>query len=414
MSNPAPSGTRSRSSPNAIRPRYRTGRPRRRLWGNTFATPRLHAAETVDRVGVTLPQRGIANAETFLRRKAEHADLALVRVAVHVVRRLPGLLHRVHTGQCRMDLPLGDQPVRLPRLAIVREMRADDLFQAHPEVPVVVLMEESTGRCARHHGSSLPRHVDAGAERLPARVFEHDVGVVPAGQLADAGAESLPLLRVLGDVVLPELVTLRIAIDDQLGAHLPADLGLLFAADHADRGRAAVQRELGGVGAEAAGRAPDQDRVALLHARAVARDELAVGGGVDQAGAGGLLPRQVAGLGHELVGLDQRQLREPAEVRLEAPDALLRIEHRVVVPVGVLELDVQAVRHDLVARLPRVDPRPGPQHDAGQVGTDDVVGQVVPLGQRRGLAVAAQEAERVHRLEDPGSDGVVVYRATHQ
>ena len=116
---------------------------------------------------------------------------------------------------------------------------------------------------------------------------------------------------------------------------------------------------------------------------AVARDELAVRRGVDQPGRGRLLPREVGGLGHQLVGLDQRELGEPAEVRLESPDPLLGVEHRVVVAVGRLQLDRQAVRDDLVAGLPGVHPRPGAEHDAGEVGADHVVGQVVPRGQRR-------------------------------
>jgi hypothetical protein len=45
----------------------------------------------------------------------------------------------------------------------------------------------------------------------------------------------------------------------------------------------------------------------------------------------------------------------PPEVRLEAPDPLLRVEHRVAVALGPLELDVEAVRDDLVAGLPGVD-----------------------------------------------------------
>ncbi len=65
----------------------------------------------------------------------------------------------------------------------------------------------------------LAGDVDRGAEGLPAGVLEDDVGVVAAGQLADQLAEPLPLLRVLGVLVLPELVVLGGAVDDQLGAH---------------------------------------------------------------------------------------------------------------------------------------------------------------------------------------------------
>ncbi|MGG8409615.1 alcohol dehydrogenase catalytic domain-containing protein, partial [Streptomyces sp. 12297] len=46
----------------------------------------------------------------------------------------------------------------------------------------------------------------------------------------------------------------------------------------------------------------------------------------------------------QLVGLDERDLRQAAEVGLEAPDALLGVEHRVVVAVRGLQLDGEAVR----------------------------------------------------------------------
>src|SRR3546814_8663743 len=97
---------------------------------------------------------------------------------------------------------------------------------------------------------------------------------------------------------------------------------------------AAVEGVLRREAAQAARRAPDQHVVALLHVAAVLGDQLAVRRAVDQAGGGGLLPGQVGGLGHQLVGLDQRDLGQPAEVGLEAPDPLLGVEHRVVVAVG--------------------------------------------------------------------------------
>ena len=58
-------------------------------------------------------------------------------------------------------------------------------------------------------------------------------------------------------------------------------------------------------------------------------------------------------------------------------------------------------------------PGPGAQHDAGEVGADDVVRQVVPLGQRRRAAVPLEERERRDRLEDARPDGVVVDRRGH-
>ena len=134
---------------------------------------------------------------------------------------------------------------------------------------------------------------------------------------------------------------------------------------------------------------------------------------VDQAGGGGLLPGEVVRLGHQLVGLDQRDVGEPAEVGLEAPDALLGVHHRVVVAVGALQLDRQAVGDDLVAGVPRVHAEAGLEHHAGQVGADDVVGQVVPLRQRGDPAVALEEAEGRQRLEDRGPHGVVVDGTGH-
>ena len=115
--------------------------------------------------------------------------------------------------------------------------------------------------------------------------------------------------------------------------------GLVVAGHDADRGGAAAEGVLRGVGAEAAAGPPDQHDVALLHPGAVARDELPVRRGADQSGARGLLPGEVRRLRHQLVGLDQGELGQPAEVGLEPPDPLLGVEHRVVVPVGALQLD---------------------------------------------------------------------------
>jgi len=61
-------------------------------------------------------------------------------------------------------------------------------------------------------------------------------------------------------------------------------------------------------------------------------------GGVHQARAGGLFPGEVIRLRHQLVGLDDGEVGEAAEVCLVAPDALLGIHHRVVVAIGAFEL----------------------------------------------------------------------------
>lgn len=171
--------------------------------------------------------------------------------------------------------------------------------------------------------------------------------------------------------------------------------------------------ELRGVRPESTARAPDQDVVALLHGGAVAGDELPVRGRVHEPRGGGLLPAEVVRLRHQLVGLDECDLCQAAEVGLEAPDALLGVEHGVVVAVARLHLDRQAVRDDLVTGLPGVDAGAGAQDDAREVGADDVVRQVVALGQVVGTAVALQEAEGRQRLEDRGPHRVVVDTRCH-
>src|SRR4051812_13074006 len=323
-------------SPKAHRTYVRRAPGQRCLVAKLPARIYSDATEAVDLVQVRRPLLVVADTEALLGCEAQHADLALVPVLMHVVRRLAHLCHRVRLRQRGVDPALGDQPVGLPGLAVVREVRADDALEVHPEVPVVVLVHEPARRGAGDDRAALAGGVDRGPERLPARVLEDDVDVLSAGQLADPLAEPAPLGGVLGLLVLPEPVVLGAPVDDQLRPHPPADLGLVVAGDHAHRRRATVERELGGVAAEAPARPPDQHVVALLHAGPVSADQLAVGRGVHQPGTRRLLPREVGGLGHQLVRLDQRDLGQPAEVRLEPPDPLLGVEHRVVVALGAL------------------------------------------------------------------------------
>ena len=116
---------------------------------------------------------------------------------------------------------------------------------------------------------------------------------------------------------------------------------------------------------------------------------------------------------HQLGRLDQGQFREPAEVRLEAPDALLRVEHRVTVPVGTLQFDGEAVRDHPVPRRPGADTGAGAQDHAGEVGADDVVRQIVPPGTLVESAVTLQEPEGRQRFEYRGPYGVVIHRTGH-
>src|SRR3954447_5786942 len=186
------------------------------------------APEAVDRLEMGVAELVVADAETLLGSEAEHADLALVLVVVHVQGDLADVLEGVGPRQGRVDLALGDEAVGLPRLAVVGEVGGDDPLEVHPQVAVVVLVHVAAGRGAGGDGAALAGHEDRRAERLAAGVLEDDVDVLAAGELTDLGAEALPLLRVLGVLVLPELVALLGAVDDQLRAHRAGDGGLLL------------------------------------------------------------------------------------------------------------------------------------------------------------------------------------------
>src|SRR5690349_10670052 len=178
--------------------------------------------EAVDRRLVARTLLRVGDAQAPMRRQGEYADLALVQVLVDVVGRLPHVLHRVRLGQGGVDKPTVDEVVRLPGLAVVREVRADDALEVHPQVPVVVLVQVPGRRGAGDDGAALAGDVGAGAEGLASRVLEHDVDVLAPRELADAAPETLPLPLVLGGLVLPEPVALSGAlgaVDDQLGAH---------------------------------------------------------------------------------------------------------------------------------------------------------------------------------------------------
>src|SRR5215475_13477645 len=151
-----------------------------------------------------------------------------------------------------MDRAARDQPVRLPRLAVVREVRSDDPLEVHPEVPVVVLVKESGCGSAGDDRAAALGDVDADAERVAARVLEHDVRIFAAGEFSNALAEAAPFVGVLRDLVLPEREAFGIAIDHKVRTHPATEVRLLGAGYHAHGCRTAVERELSGVRAESA------------------------------------------------------------------------------------------------------------------------------------------------------------------
>ena len=131
---------------------------------------------------------------------------------------------------------------------------------------VVVLDHVAAGGGAGDDRAAAGGDEDRRAERLAARVLEHDLGVAP-DEAADVLAQAAPLALVLVELVGPELVAGGLAVDHRVAAHRPQDVALVGRRHDADRRAAAVQDVLHRVAAEPAGRAPDEHRVALLHAR---------------------------------------------------------------------------------------------------------------------------------------------------
>src|SRR5262245_16834009 len=200
----------------------------------------LGTTEAVYRPCVFGTQLIVAHPEAPLRCQTEYSYLALMFIAVYLERCLSSFMQIIRLGQSRVNVALCDESVGFPRLSVVGEVGPDDALEIHPEIPIVVRVPEARCGRTRHDRAASLGDEHAGAEGLPTGVLEHDVRVVAAGQLADAGAESLPLLRIRCVLVLPELEALGGPVDDQLGAHRATELGLLGAGHDADRDGAAV------------------------------------------------------------------------------------------------------------------------------------------------------------------------------
>ena len=186
-----------------------------------------------------------------------------------------------------------------------------------------------------------------------------------------------------------------VAVDERAGAELGAQLALLGRGDDADRLGAGELGELEREHAEAAGRAPHEHAVAGLQLGLVHQHP--VGGEVGEAVGGGLLPREVLGLGQQLLGLDLAELGERAPGRLVAPDLLRRRGERVeAVDLGILVGGLVAVDDDLVAGLPAGDALADLPDDAGGVGAADVVVLVVVAEYGHGLAERGPDVVEVH------------------
>src|SRR5699024_12118536 len=126
-----------------------------------------------------------------------------------------------------MDQALIDQPVCLPRLAVIREMRALNILQVHPQVPVVIFVHEARSRGTCDDRPALARHEYRSAEGFASRMLEDDIGVFAAGEFPDFLAEAPPLAGILSGVVFPESIVFGTPVDDEIGAHGTGAIGLL-------------------------------------------------------------------------------------------------------------------------------------------------------------------------------------------
>ncbi len=116
---------------------------------------------------------------------------------------------------------------------------------------------------------------------------------------------------------------------------------------------------------------------------------------------------------HELIGLDQTEFAKTSIIGFIAPDALIGIEHAVVVTIRRGELDGQTVRGDAVSRMPAVHAGPGAEHDAGEVGAQHVIRLVMGGGGQDIARVAPEEGKGRHGLEDRAPHRVVVDATCH-
>src|SRR4029450_46720 len=264
--------------------------------GSDMRSSRLvMTAEQGDLVEVLLTELRVRDAEPLLRSQAQHTRLPLAAFPVHLRRRLTRLVERVYDRQRRVDLALPHEPVGVPCLAVVREVAALEGLEHHPEVPVVVFDRVPGRRRARDDHPAPLADEHRGAHRLTARGLEPDGGI-SARELTDLLAEAAPLARILGVLVLPELVPLGLAVDHVLDAHLVEQRRPLRRRHHTDGCTASVHDVLRRVRADAAARAPDEHALALRHLGAVGADDYPVAGRVAQRVAGRLLPWEGGGL----------------------------------------------------------------------------------------------------------------------
>ncbi len=271
-------------------------------------------------------------------------------------------------------------------------MAALEALLAHPVVAQVQRHVVAGGAGADHDHAAGGAHELGRGQGGLARVLEHDAGTGALAQrVPDRLAEGAGALGpvAVGAAVLrvrhrAPVVELR-AVDHAHRAVVQAELPLRLVRDHRHRAAALGPHDLQRQAAQAAGGAPHQHHVALLHGmRRPAHQHAVGGGGAEQEAARGL-PGEARGLGDALVRLRPRELAVAAVVGLIAPDARGFGQHRVLAREHprVVRAPPAAVHDDLVADLDVLDVLADRPHDARAVAAAGVeilrLAELLPL-----------------------------------
>ena len=205
-----------------------------------------------------------------------------------------------------------------------------------------------------------------------------------------ASQMALPNARALDPVVVSLVVGVGhlapmgevVAVDHADRAVVQAELPLRRVGDDGDRLPAGLAGDLQGHAAQPAGRAPDQNHVALLHHVRRPAHQHAIGRRRAEEIGGRRFPGQPRRLGNALMRLRAGELAIAAVVGLVAPDAGAFRQHRVAPRQhpGIVRLPPAAVDHHLVARLDRFHVLADRPDDPGAVAAAGV--EVFLLAQR--------------------------------
>ena len=258
-------------------------------------------------------------------------------------------------------------------------------------------------------------------------MLEDGVDVALAGNVPDRLSELARLGhvdRVFGRVDLRQLAPAVevLAVDHALGAERHHIIALRLVRDDADRVGAGRGAELHAEHAQTARGAPDQHVVAGLQAVRLVTEQHAIGRREGERVGGAFFPGQVLGARHQLAVLHAAELAKRAVRRLVAPDALRGREHRVAaVTFLVVAVVLIAMDDDLVSDLPALHFGADRPDDARGVGTCDMIGVLVNVERRDGLAESGPDAvvvnacrhhehEHVVAVESPCGDDFHLHR----